>query len=242
MEKIMAIAAKYKLKVIEDATEALGSKYTEGRYAGKYAGTIGDYGAYSFNGNKIITTGGGGAVTARDSAKVDHIKYLSTQAKDDPHYYIHNEVGYNYRMTNLQAALGVAQLEELPEFLRRKKKFYEEYLELFKDFELGYIMPFREGTDSNHWFYSLNIDRTKVHQTMREIITELEKRGIGTRAIWDLINKQIPYEGEVTYHLEKAPYYAERILNIPCSTSLTDDDVKRAADTIKDVLTEFANK
>lgn len=242
MEKIMAIAAKYHLKVIEDATEALGSKFTEGKYKGKYAGTIGDYGAYSFNGNKIITTGGGGAVTARDTARVDHIKYLSTQAKDDPHYYIHHEVGYNYRMTNLQAALGVAQLEELPEFLRRKKKFYEEYLELFKDFELGYIMPFREGTDSNHWFYSLNIDRTRVHQTMREIITELEKRGIGTRAIWDLINKQIPYEGEVTYHLEKAPYYAERILNIPCSTSLTDDDVKRAADTIKDVLTEFANK
>lgn len=242
MEKIMAIAAKYHLKVIEDATEALGSKFTEGKYKGKYAGTIGDYGAYSFNGNKIITTGGGGAVTARDAARVDHIKYLSTQAKDDPHYYIHNEVGYNYRMTNLQAALGVAQLEELPEFLKRKKKFYEEYLALFRNFELGSIMPFREGTDSNHWFYSLNIDRTKVHQTMREIITELEKRGIGTRAIWDLINKQIPYQGEVTYRLEKAPFYAERILNIPCSTSLTDEDIKRAAETIKEVLTEFANK
>lgn len=242
MEKIMDIAKKYNLKVIEDATEALGSKYTEGRYAGKYAGTIGDYGAYSFNGNKVITTGGGGAVTARDAARVDHIKYLSTQAKDDPHYYIHHEVGYNYRMTNLQAALGVAQLEELPEFLKRKKKFYEEYLALFRNFELGSIMPFREGTDSNHWFYSLNIDRTKVHQTMREIITELEKRGIGTRAIWDLINKQIPYQGEVTYRLEKAPFYAERILNIPCSTSLTDEDIKRAAETIKEVLTEFANK
>ena len=242
MEKIMAIAAKYHLKVIEDATEALGSKFTEGKYKGKYAGTIGDYGAYSFNGNKIITTGGGGAVTARDTTRVDHIKYLSTQAKDDPHYYIHHEVGYNYRMTNLQAALGVAQLEELPEFLKRKKKFYEEYLALFRNFELGSIMPFREGTDSNHWFYSLNIDRTKVHQTMREIITELEKRGIGTRAIWDLINKQIPYQGEVTYRLEKAPFYAERILNIPCSTSLTDEDIKRAAETIKEVLTEFANK
>ena len=242
MEKIMDIAAKYKLKVIEDATEALGSKFTEGKYKGKYAGTIGDYGAYSFNGNKVITTGGGGAVTARDTARVDHIKYLSTQAKDDPHYYIHHEVGYNYRMTNLQAALGVAQLEELPEFLKRKKKFYEEYLALFRNFELGSIMPFREGTDSNHWFYSLNIDRTKVHQTMREIITELEKRGIGTRAIWDLINKQIPYQGEVTYRLEKAPFYAERILNIPCSTSLTDEDIKRAAETIKEVLTEFANK
>ena len=120
MEAIMDVAEKYSLTVIEDATEALGTKYIEGKYAGKYAGTIGDYGCYSFNGNKIITTGGGGAVTARDSEAVDHIRFLSTQAKTDPHYYIHDEVGYNYRMTNLQAALGVAQLEELPEFIKRK--------------------------------------------------------------------------------------------------------------------------
>ena len=108
MEAIMEIAETYGLKVIEDATEALGTKYTEGRYAGRYAGTIGDFGCFSFNGNKIITTGGGGAVTARVPATVDHIRFLSTQAKTDPHYYIHDEVGYNYRMTNLQAALGVA--------------------------------------------------------------------------------------------------------------------------------------
>ena len=113
MEAIMDIAQEFHLKVIEDATEALGTQYTKGRYAGKFAGTIGDFGAYSFNGNKIITTGGGGAVTAKDPTEVEHLKYLSTQAKDDPHYYIHNEVGYNYRMTNLQAALGVAQMEEL---------------------------------------------------------------------------------------------------------------------------------
>ena len=122
MESIMDTAEKYNLKVIEDATEALGTKYTDGRYAGKFAGTIGDYGCYSFNGNKIITTGGGGAVTSGNSATVDHIRFLSTQAKTDPHYYIHDEVGYNYRMTNLQAALGVAQLEELPEFIKRKQK------------------------------------------------------------------------------------------------------------------------
>ena len=120
MESIMDIAEEYHLKVIEDATEALGSHYTKGRFAGKYAGTIGDFGAYSFNGNKIITTGGGGAVTAKDAKTVAHMQYISTQAKDDPHYYIHNEVGYNYRMTNLQAALGVAQMEELPEFIKRK--------------------------------------------------------------------------------------------------------------------------
>ena len=105
MPAIMKIAGRYGIKVIEDATEALGSRYTEGEYAGKYAGTIGDFGAFSFNGNKIITTGGGGAVTAKNTAMVDHMRYLSTQAKDDPHYYIHHEIGYNYRMSNLQAAL-----------------------------------------------------------------------------------------------------------------------------------------
>ena len=122
MEGIMDVADRYGLKVIEDATEALGTYYIRGRYAGKYAGTIGHFGAYSFNGNKIITTGGGGAVTADSAKTVDHMRYLSTQAKDDPHYYIHHEIGYNYRMTNLQAALGAAQMEELPEFVRRKQK------------------------------------------------------------------------------------------------------------------------
>ena len=113
---------QFNLKVIEDATEALGTYYTEGPLLGKYAGTIGDTGCYSFNGNKIITTGGGGAITANNPKTVDHLRFLSTQAKTDPHYYIHDEIGYNYRMTNLQAALGVAQMELLPEFIRRKQK------------------------------------------------------------------------------------------------------------------------
>ena len=133
MEKIMAIASQYNLKIIEDATEALGTCYTEGKYKDRYAGTIGHFGAYSFNGNKVITTGGGGAITASCPEVVDHLRFLSTQAKTDPHYYTHNEVGYNYRMTNLQAALGVAQMEELPEFLIRKKQNYEQYCEEFKD-------------------------------------------------------------------------------------------------------------
>lgn len=240
MESILAIAKQYHLKVIEDATEALGSHYTEGPLAGKYAGTIGDYGAYSFNGNKIITTGGGGAITARSPETVDHLRYLSTQAKDDPHYYIHHEIGYNYRMTNLQAALGVAQMEELPGFIQRKKENYELYTELFDGYENGKLLPFRPGTEPNRWFYSLEINRERVKNTMREIITELENRGIGTRAIWGLINEQRPYEGERTYHLEKAPYYAARILNIPSSTQLTEDDIREAARIIMAVLDEMA--
>ena len=241
MEAIMDIAAKYNIIVVEDATEALGTRYTEGKYAGKYAGTIGNFGCYSFNGNKIITTGGGGAITARNPKVVDHIRFLSTQAKTDPHYYIHDEIGYNYRMTNLQAALGVAQMEELPKFIRRKQRNYELYKELFKDFKLAELRHFREGTSSNKWFYSLNIDRSKITATMREIITTLHDKGIETRAIWGLINEQKPYEGEVTYKLEKAPYYAARILNIPSSTQITEEEIRYVAVTVKQLLTDLAH-
>lgn len=242
MVSIMAIAQKYNLKVIEDATEALGSKYIAGPFAGKYAGTIGDFGAFSFNGNKIITTGGGGAVTANNPKVVDHIRYLSTQAKDDPHYYIHNEIGYNYRMTNLQAALGVAQMEELPEFVRRKQVNYDKYKVLFEGFELAKLIEFREGTSSNKWFYSLEINRDKISATMREIITSLEERGVQTRAIWGLINEQTPYQSEVTYELNKAPYYATRILNLPCSTQITEDEIEYVVEQIKVVLEELEHE
>lgn len=242
MEAIMDVAARYNLKVIEDATEALGTHYTQGRYAGKYAGTIGDFGAFSFNGNKIITTGGGGAVTARDTKTVDHIKFLSTQAKTDPHYYIHDEVGYNYRMTNLQAALGVAQMEELPEFIRRKQANWDLYAKLFEGYELGKLIPFREGVSSNKWFYSLEINRDRVKASMREIITTLQEKGVQTRAIWGLINEQKPYLGEATYRLERAPYYAKRILNIPASTQITEDDIRYVVETIKATLGGMAEE
>lgn len=241
MVSIMDTAEKYSLKVIEDSTEALGTYYTEGKFEGKYAGTIGDFGAFSFNGNKIITTGGGGAVTANKSEVVDHLRYLSTQAKNDPHYYIHDEIGYNYRMTNLQAALGVAQMEELPEFINRKQKNYEMYKHEFEGYEYASLIPFREGTNSNKWFYSLCIDRSRITASMREIITRLDEKGIQTRAIWGLINEQIPYENEITYHLEKAPYYAERILNIPSSTQITEDEIKYVSEQVKLLLEELAN-
>ena len=242
MEMIMTIAGKYNLKVIEDATEALGTKYLTGKYEGKYAGTIGDFGAFSFNGNKIITTGGGGAVTAKEAKTVDHIRFLSTQAKTDPHYYIHDEVGYNYRMTNVQAAIGVAQMEELAEFIGRKQRNYDLYEREFRDFKYCKLMPFREGTESNKWFYSLCIDRRRITATMREIIIALGEKGIQTRAIWGLINEQKPYEGEAVYRLEKAPYYASRILNIPSSTQITEEEIMYVAAEVKNLLREFANE
>ena len=172
---------------------------------------------------------------------MDHLRYLSTQAKNDPHYYIHDEIGFNYRMTNLQAALGVAQMEELPEFILRKQRNFERYKKAFSGFELAELMPFREGTSSNKWFYSLKMDRSRITATMRELITALEREGIQTRAVWGLINEQKPYEKEETYKLEKAPYYASRVLNIPSSTQITEEEITYVADKVKQLLRSKAN-
>lgn len=236
MESIMQIATEFHLKVVEDATEALGSKYISGIFKGKYAGTIGDYGAYSFNGNKIITTGGGGAVTAKNPQEVDHIRYLSTQAKDDPHFYIHNEVGYNYRMTNVQAALGVAQMEKLPEFIDRKHKNYDLYKSLFNGVEHVKLLKFRNGTYSNQWFYSLELDMDYLKCSMRDVILKLQEQGIQTRAIWGLIHEQNPYKDSMTYDIKKALYYSNCILNIPCSTQITEEEIEIVTEIIKRMI------
>lgn len=239
MEAIMDICDAYHLKVIEDATEALGSRYVTGRYAGQYAGTIGDFGVFSFNGNKIITTGGGGAVTGKDADTVDHMRYLSTQAKDDPHFYIHHEVGFNYRMTNLQAALGVAQMETLEEFISRKHRNYDLYKELFDGFSYGKLLPFREGVYANQWFYALELNMESLSCSLRDLILKLEERGVQTRAIWGLIHQQKPYQEFFAYEIEQAVYYSGRILNLPCSTQMTEEDVRYAAEIIKEVIESY---
>ena len=236
MESIMDTAKKYNIVVIEDATEALGTYYTEGRFAGKYAGTIGNFGAYSFNGNKIITTGGGGAITSNMPETVDHLRYLSTQAKDNPKFYYHNEVGYNYRMTNIQAALGVAQMEKLQDYISRKQRNYEIYKREFSGCKYIELMTFRKETSSNKWLYNLKIDFDHIDYNLYDLISDLERVGIQTRSIWGLINEQKPYRGEVTYKLEKAPFYSSRILSIPSSTQITKEEIVFVADNIKRLI------
>lgn len=226
MEEIMTIAQTYHLKVIEDATEALGTYYTSGLYENRMAGTIGDFGAFSFNGNKIITTGGGGMLVGKNKEALQHAKYLSTQAKDDPHFYIHNEIGYNYRMTNVQAALGVAQMEELEEFIQRKNKNFELYESILKNTDAGELLQFQPGVRANKWFYSLVINRNKCKEDLRKYIEYLQDNGIQTRPIWGLIHEQRPYRCYVSYQIEKAKYYSERIINLPCSTSIREDEIK----------------
>lgn len=237
MEAIMDIAERYKLKVVEDATEALGTKYLTGKYAGKYAGTIGDFGAYSFNGNKIITTGGGGAVTGRDLKAVEHIHYISTQAKDDPIFYVHNEIGYNYRMTNIQAAVGVGQLEVLEEYISRKQNNYAKYKALIGENSKWDLLAFREGTFSNMWFYALRLKEDGyTYERVKEIVNKLSEKGVQTRPIWGLIHKQLPYKDEPAYQIERACYESARIINIPCSTNISEEDIKLVCNALDEVI------
>ncbi len=234
MEKIMDIAKKYNLRVLEDATEALGTYYTEGRYKGKYAGTIGDIGVLSFNANKIITTGGGGMVVGDNEELVEKVRFLSSQAKKDTLYFIHDEIGYNYRMLNLQAALGTSQIDKLESFIETKIKNYNIYKEELEKIEGLEILPFVEGIRANHWFYSLKIDKEKYGIGRDELLQKLVDAGIQTRPIWGLIHQQKPYSACQNYEIEKALYYYDRILNLPCSSNLTEKEVYQVIEKIKE--------
>ena len=234
MGKIMDIAKRYNLKVLEDATEALGTYYTEGRYKGKYAGTIGDIGVLSFNANKIITTGGGGMVVGDNEELVEKVRFLSSQAKKDTLYFIHDEIGYNYRMLNLQAALGTSQIDQLESFIETKIKNYKIYKEELEKIEGLEILPFVEGIRANHWFYSLKIDKEKYGIGRDELLQKLVDAGIQTRPIWGLIHQQKPYSACQNYEIEKALYYYDRILNLPCSSNLTEKEVYQVIEKIRE--------
>ncbi|MGL5149163.1 MAG: LegC family aminotransferase [Clostridium sp.] len=235
MERIMDIAKTYNLKVLEDATEALGSYYTAGKFAGKFAGTIGDAGIYSFNANKIITTGGGGMVVSNDKEFLDRVRFLSVQAKTDPLYFIHDEIGYNYRMLNLQAALGTHQIDQLEKFIDTKIKNYNLYKEAIEKIEGLTLLPFESNQRANHWFYSVIVDAEKYGLNKDELLKELVNVNIQTRPIWGLIHEQKPYINEIAYKMEKSIWYHDRILNIPCSSNLTEEDAKIVIEKLKEL-------
>lgn len=222
MEAIIDIADRYSLKVVEDATEALGTFYTDGKFKGRFAGTMGDVGVFSFNGNKIITTGGGGMIVSNNGTILKRAKYLSTQAKDDDIYYLHNEIGYNYRMTNLQAAVGLGQLEQLETFIKTKNGNYDYYEKLGVK-----LLPFRSGVRSNKWFYSFLTD------TRDGLIDYFKENQVQTRPVWQLIHTLPPYQSSRSYRIEKAVYYHRKIVNLPCSTNLAEQDIERVSQLIK---------
>lgn len=233
MEKLVSISKKFNLILIEDATEALGTYYTKGPYKGKYAGAIGDIGIYSFNGNKIITTGGGGMIVSNNGKYLNHAKHLTTQAKSDEVYYTHDEIGYNYRMTNLQAGLGLAQLEQLEKFIETKEINYLRYKAAIKSNNNFNILEFRSGIRPNYWFYSLYV---LAHAPIgrNELIEFLQTKRIQTRPIWGLIQEQPPYSRNQSYKIEVARNYLQHVVNLPCSTNLSLEEV--------DYVIEMINK
>ncbi len=234
MPRILEIAKKYRLTLIEDATEALGTKYVSGPLSGKFAGTMGDVGCYSFNGNKIITTGAGGMLVSNHPDWAEHAKHLSTQAKSDMLQFFHDEVGYNYRMTNVQACLGLAQLERLEDFIATKIARYNQYKDALDGYHGLRILPFKteaEGVRANRWFYSLYLGETSLDRDT--VIATLQDQGIQTRPVWALIHEQADYPRNEAYHLEKARDLRAHIVNLPCSTNLSEADCARVIDAVK---------
>ena len=233
MEAVMQIAEDFGLEVIEDATESLGSYYTAGKYKGKKTGTIGKIGCFSFNGNKIISTGGGGMIVTEDEALAKRAHYLTTQAKDDELSFVHNEIGYNYRLTNVQAALGVAQLEVLEDYIRIKRKNFQKYSEALNGFRGLKLLAEPPGTFSNFWHYALLVEKKNYGLTPLELVSKLETHGIQARPLWYLNHKQQPYTRYQHYKIEKALYYHDRVVNIPCSVGLTDEECLKVIEAIR---------
>lgn len=231
MEHLMDLAERFHLIVIEDATESLGGVFSQGRYKGRPTGTVGHAGVFSFNGNKIITTGGGGIVVSSDETAVEHMRYLSQQAKDDVMYSVHEEWGYNYRMTNLQAALGLAQLEKLDGFLEIKHRNYDSYREKLADCVYGELLPFGSGDHSNRWFYSFAL--RKPDGKKRDcLLRYLNDCCIQARPIWKLNHTQTPFQKYRAMECRHAQTFYDRVINIPCGTNLTEEQLDRVCEAL----------
>ena len=235
MEKLITICKERNIRIIEDATESLGAYYTKGKYKGKYTGTIGDIGCYSFNGNKIITTGGGGMIVTNNKRYAEKARYLATQAKDDDIRYIHNEIGYNYKLTNIQSAMGVAQLEQLPGYLKIKKRNYQLYKKCIDKITGLHLAEIPDYANNNHWMYELQIDKDVYGRDKEELMQLFSENKIQTRPVWYLNHLQKSYRDCQSYRIEKAVGLWENTLNIPCSVNLTKNQLNKVCNILKDL-------
>lgn len=218
MAPILEMAKRYQLSVLEDAAESLGSKYR-----GNFTGTLGDIACLSFNGNKIITCGGGGMVVTQNSRWAEKVHYLTTQAKDDSVEYIHREIGYNYRLTNLQAAVGLAQMERVDRSLKQKRALAQYYQE-----KLGGngFSVFREApwAESNYWLNAILVEKDSVGMDRRRLMTILRQKGIETRPLWHPLPRLLPFSDCDRLRTEVSDRLYETVLTLPSSVGLTQAD------------------
>jgi len=232
MVGIADTCARHGVPVIEDACESVGSRWASGRLDGRHTGTVGEFGAFSFNGNKIVTAAGGGMLVTRDPAQADRARYLIDQAKDDGVRYVHDAVGFNYRLSNVQAAIGAAQLEELPRFVETRKRNHALYSKALEGVAGLSLLGVPDGTAPNHWFYSLLVEPAEFGIDRETLMLALERADIQTRPLWPPNQLQSPYRGCRAYRVERATWFWERVLNLPCSGDLTEADVHRVAAAI----------
>ena len=223
MGRLIEIAKRFCLKIVEDATESLGSYYKE-----EHSGTFGLFGCVSFNGNKIITTGGGGMILTNNENLAKKAKHLTTQAKSDPFEYIHDEIGYNYRLVNILAAMGVAQMEQLPEFLERKKQIAERYSSELKNL-LGFAsQKINENVTQNNWLQTFKFEKAK------ELMAHLLQSNIQVRPFWVPMNQLEMFKEEIyVTKTNISEHVYKNCVSLPCSTNLSDEEQRTVINSVK---------
>lgn len=222
MDPLLGLAKKYGLPVIEDATESLGA-----RYKNRMAGRIGDIACFSFNGNKLITTGGGGMIVTDNEAWARKAKYLTTQAKDDPFEFVHNEIGFNYRLTNIQAALGCAQLESLDEYIEAKRRIAGTYAGALTDRPGLSPMPEAEWAFSVYWMYTMLVDAAQFGMDSRALMRKLAEAKVQARPLWQPAHLSPAHRDAYAVNCSTAEELNRRAVSLPCSVGLTDMQQER---------------
>ena len=230
MDKIREIAKAYGLPLIADAAAAIGAVYK-----GKALGELADLTVLSFNGNKTVTAGGGGIVAGNDEALMKKLKHLSTTARVTAEY-DHDMVGFNYRMTNIQAAVGCAQLERTAEFVKRKREIRSFYNNEFNGIKGVSLFPVPSCEESSCWFSGIVIDEGGLDE-IRQLCSKLREKEIESRSFWKPVHLQRPYENALkASSLEISSKLWNRILTLPCSTNITNDELKYVSDCVKEIL------
>lgn len=231
LDPILAAAAKYSLPVIEDATEGLGA-----RYRSKSLGSFGQAGCFSFNGNKIITTGSGGMLVTDDAEWAARARYLTTQAKDDPVEYVHNAIGYNYRLTNILGAMGCAQMEQLNAFVETKRQIARRYEESLISLPGIHLPGEADWAFSSFWMYTVLIDEKQSPMTSRDLIREMAARKIQTRPLWQPIHRSPAHNLLDNPCCPNSDMLYRQAISLPCSVGLTSFDQRQVIKTISDIL------
>ena len=231
MDELLAICESYGVPVVEDAAESLGSTYK-----GKKSGTFGQFGIFSFNGNKIITTSGGGMLVSNDVEALKHARFLATQARDAAKHYQHSVIGYNYRMSNVIAGIGRGQLEVLDQRIAQKRTIFERYADAFSAIDGLHMMPELEGTFSNRWLTTMTLDPEKIKVTPYELIDLLDVANIEARPVWKPLHLQPLFDGCEFFSHAKDEIVSEQLFKtgicLPSDSKMTIEEQQRVIDEI----------